>query len=534
MCHTESATENRSRRDWTRKGRDSDVRREALVVLGILAAGLTAGLAPTRAWAVDPQVLRWGADKAGGEPFIYEDDSGQLRGFEVELAEYLAKKLGKRSEVYQGGAADWSKLPELLVNREIDVVLNGYEYDPEREKLYASTIPYYIYRFNLLVNQASPIRDWIDLASPSPTGGKRRVGVLGGSTSEAYVEKRFGQAIELRRSEDVANLIGLVERNENLDATVQDNTAAVTFVRKTPGLKIVGEAVAPGYYVMLTRPADREFREQLNQALRAGIEDGTLEAIYRKYGIWNDDQQRLKYLAAAPWPPVASADDQPAEGPRVVDWGYITERLLRAAGMTLFLSVVSFPLAMLLGLFIALLRLFGPLLLRIAATVYVEVIRGTPLLLQLYVIFYLTPRVTNVALPPEVAGIIGLALNYAAYEAENYRAGLLAVPRGQMEAGLALGMTKLQVLRRVVVPQAVRIVIPPVTNDFINLFKDTSVCSVILITELTRQYNTLYNFNRDLVLELALLTGGLYLLMSYPLSLLASRLERQAKADEDD
>lgn len=509
------------------------MRRDALVMLTLAMAGLVMGLVPSRAWAVDPQVLRWGADKAGGEPFIYEDDSGKLTGFEVELAEYLAQKLGKRSEVYQGGAADWSKLPELLINREIDVVINGYEFDPQREKLYASTIPYYIYRFNLLVNKHSPIRDWLDLASPTPQGDKRRVGVLGGSTSEAYVEKRFGNAIDLRRSEDVANLIGLVERNENLDATVQDNAAAVAFVRKTPGIKIVGEAVAPGYYVMLTRPADKEFREELNQAIRAGIEDGTLEKIYRKYGLWNEDQQRLKYLASAPWPPVAVTEGEETESKRIVNWEYIIGRLIRAAGMTLFLSVVSFPLAMLLGLLIAVGRLFGPLLIRIAATVYVEVVRGTPLLLQLYVIFYLTPRVTGVALPPEVAGIIGLALNYAAYEAENYRAGLLAVPRGQMEAGLALGMTQLQVLRRVVVPQAVRIVIPPVTNDFINLFKDTSVCSVILITELTRQYNTLYNFNRDLVLELALLTGGLYLLMSYPLSLLASKLERQAEDDDE-
>ena len=131
------------------------------------------------------------------------------------------------------------------------------------------------------------------------------------------------------------------------------------------------------------------------------------------------------------------------------------------------------------------------------------------------------------ALDPLYAGIIGLAINYSAYEAENYRAGLRAIPRGQMEAALSLGMTRLTALRRVVIPQAVRIVIPPVTNDFIALFKDTSVCSVILITELTRKYNELYNFNRDLVVELAFITAGLYLLMSYPMSLLARYLENR-------
>ena len=132
---------------------------------------------------------------------------------------------------------------------------------------------------------------------------------------------------------------------------------------------------------------------------------------------------------------------------------------------------------------------------------------------------------------PALCGILGLAINYSAYEAENYRAGLLAVPKGQLEAALALGFTRWTAIRRVVVPQAVRIVLPPVTNDFIALFKDTSVCSAIMITELTRKYNELYNFNRSLIVELALITAGLYLLMSYPLGVLARYLERRLAGD---
>jgi polar amino acid transport system substrate-binding protein len=202
--------------------------------------------------------------------------------------------------------------------------------------------------------------------------------------------------------------------------------------------------------------------------------------------------------------------------------------LLRAAGMTVFLAVTSFPLAMLIGLLVALGRVYGPGWLRFPLGLYVEFLRGTPLLLQLYFVFYLLPQVIPIlTLTPLQAGILGLAINYSAYEAENYRAGLLAIPKGQMEAALALGMNPLTALRVVIVPQAVRIVIPPVTNDFIALFKDTSVCSVILITELTRKYNELYNFNRDYIVELAFITAGLYLLMSYPMSLLARWLERR-------
>jgi polar amino acid transport system substrate-binding protein len=202
--------------------------------------------------------------------------------------------------------------------------------------------------------------------------------------------------------------------------------------------------------------------------------------------------------------------------------------LLRAAGMTVFLAVASFPIAMFIGLVVGLGRVYGPGWVRFPLGLYVEFLRGTPLLLQLYFVFYLLPQVIPAfTLTPLQAGILGLAINYSAYEAENYRAGLLAIPRGQMEAALALGMNPLTALRVVIVPQAMRIVIPPVTNDFIALFKDTSVCSVILITELTRKYNELYNFNRDYIIELAFITAGLYLVMSYPLALLARWLERR-------
>src|ERR1700722_5477107 len=198
------------------------------------------------------------------------------------------------------------------------------------------------------------------------------------------------------------------------------------------------------------------------------------------------------------------------------------KELLRAAGMTVLLTVTSFPLAMLIGLLVGLGRVYGPRLISIPLGIYVEVLRGTPLLLQLYTIFYLLPKLgLGIDFTPLQAGIIGLAINYSAYEAENYRAGLLAIPKGQMEAALALGMKPITALRVVIVPQAMRIVIPPVTNDFIALFKDTSVCSVILITELTRKYNELYNFNRDYIVQLAFVTAGLYLIMSYPLAILA-------------
>jgi polar amino acid transport system substrate-binding protein len=125
-----------------------------------------------------------------------------------------------------------------------------------------------------------------------------------------------------------------------------------------------------------------------------------------------------------------------------------------------------------------------------------------------------------------VAGILGLAINYSAYEAEIYRAGLQAIPRGQMEAALSLGMSRRLALRRIIIPQAFRLVIPPVMNDFIALFKDTAVCSVITVVELSKEYY-IHAQSTGAVVELGAATALLYLAMSYPLAIVVGRIERR-------
>lgn len=490
-------------------------------------------------FAQEKPPLRWGMDETGGAPYVYDN---QTKGFEVELARYLAEKLGRTSEPVSG---DWSKLPELLQNGELDIVLNGYEYSEQFRDL--ASVPYYVYRLGLVVHRDSDIKDWADLRA-KPGESKKTVLVLQGSAAQRYMENRYGNDINLRMSDDVASAFDLVANRQNADATVQDNPAVEFYLRADTEkrLKQVGSSRAPGMYIILTRPEDRELRRQIDEAIRAGIRDGTLRRIYEKYGMATPDQDWLLFLSGRDWPPPPGAFPAWEEIPtpeetgvsvgrigqsNAIDWGNVAEKLLSGAAMTIMLAVTSFPLAVLLGLLLAITRVYGPRWLAILAALYVEVIRGTPLLLQLFFIFYLLPRiaasVVQVSFPPELAGILGLAINYAAYEAENYRAGLLAIPRGQMEAALSLGMTRRTAIRRIVMPQAVRIVLPPVTNDFIALFKDTSVCSVILITELTRQYNVLYNNHRDHIIILAALTAALYLAMSYPQALFAQWLDRK-------
>jgi polar amino acid transport system substrate-binding protein len=197
----------------------------------------------------------------------------------------------------------------------------------------------------------------------------------------------------------------------------------------------------------------------------------------------------------------------------------------KGALVTLELSLLSMLLAVGLGLYLALSRLYAPRPVRALATFYIEAVRGTPLLIQLFLIFYGLPHI-GIRLSPFIAAILGLGMNYSAYEAENYRAGIQSIPRTQMEAALALGMTRIQALRHVIVPQAMRLVIPPVTNDFIALLKDSSLVSVITMVELTKAYSQLANIHYD-YLGIGLLAAAMYFLIGLPFVRLARLAEQK-------
>jgi His/Glu/Gln/Arg/opine family amino acid ABC transporter permease subunit len=167
-------------------------------------------------------------------------------------------------------------------------------------------------------------------------------------------------------------------------------------------------------------------------------------------------------------------------------------------------------------------------LLRWPIKAYIEIMRGTPLLLQLIYIYYVLPEV-GIRLDAFVAGVVGLSLNYSAYISEVYRGGILAVPKGQHDAAAALGMTRMLAMRRIVLPQAIRIVIPTLGNYFISLFKDTALCSVVSIQEVvfTAQILAARNFQ---YFTLYTVVAAMYFLVSFPAARLVGWLERHARS----
>jgi polar amino acid transport system substrate-binding protein len=182
-----------------------------------------------------------------------------------------------------------------------------------------------------------------------------------------------------------------------------------------------------------------------------------------------------------------------------------------------------------LGLLLAIARVYGGAISGGLARVYIELFRGTPVLLQLYVLYFgLGPYYS---LGPIEAAVIGLGLNYAAYEAEVYRGALLAIPRGQTEAAKALGLAPTQTLRYVLVPQALRLALPPMTNDFVSLLKDSSLVSAITVIELTKRMTIAAVDMRGWLIP-GLACAAFYLALSFPLSELARRLERRLSRDQ--
>jgi polar amino acid transport system substrate-binding protein len=201
--------------------------------------------------------------------------------------------------------------------------------------------------------------------------------------------------------------------------------------------------------------------------------------------------------------------------------------LLRAALVTIAMSCLAMALAVIIGISVATGRVYGNALVRGLLTAYVEIVRGTPVLLQLFVLYYGLSSV--VKLPAFVAAMIGLGLNYAAYESEIYRGAMEAISRSQLEAARTLGLTESQVFRYVRGPQAFRLALAPMTNDFVALLKDSSLVSVITVVELTKQ-TQIFAANVGSWLVPGAICAAMYLMMSLPLARLARHMEGRWKA----
>ncbi|KEI78388.1 amino acid ABC transporter permease [Clostridium botulinum A2 117] len=200
--------------------------------------------------------------------------------------------------------------------------------------------------------------------------------------------------------------------------------------------------------------------------------------------------------------------------------------LLKATLVTIKITLLSFIVAITLAFIVGILRTYKfSKILDLILNAYVEIFRGSPLLIQLFFIYYGLPSV-GIAMDAEIAAVIGLALNGAAYMSEIIRAAIISIDRGQEEAGFSLGYTRFQNLHYIILPQAVKISVPPLVNGFSSLLKDTSLVSVISITELTRSGNLIYSRTAR-PFEVYLTLGLFYFVLTYIVSICSKFIEKR-------
>ncbi len=525
----------------------------AAVVAGAAVVAIATALGGETVQAATPQdkararerlasgVLRWGGDEEGAIPFQFRDPGqpDRLLGFEVELADALAGELSallERPIVAQFAPYEWVSLATGLARGDFDVILSGYEITPERQAHMRFTRPYYIYAQQLVVRrEETRIRSLADCRGLA-------VGTLSGSAADQVLE---AAGITQRVGFDGQVEPFLELELGRVDAVLLDTPIVTFYALPNPRLRTVGEPFAHGAYGMALRSSDAPLAACLDEALGRLMENGRLAEILAKWRLWNEDQARLARppraeaelaglgfdpqglpLADRPRPREVVALDLVARGARGLSFWRYAPLLLRAAAVTVVLTVLSMLVAMVVGLVVAVGRLYGPWPVRSLALAYVEFFRGIPLLLLLFFLYFGLAQF-GVEMPAVLTAILGFGLNYAAYEAEIYRSAILSVPPRQWEAARALGMSEGLAFRRIIFPQAFRTALGPMTNDFVALFKDTSLVSVIAVRELTKEYLVLARSSLKFV-ELGLLTAALYLLMSVPLGHLSRWLERRS------
>lgn len=211
------------------------------------------------------------------------------------------------------------------------------------------------------------------------------------------------------------------------------------------------------------------------------------------------------------------------------DFSIVTDTfplLLQGAGLTLQITALSVGLGLIFGLIMGMAELSKNPIFRIPAKVYVDFIRGTPLLIQIFIIYFALPTILGTRIDPFVAAVAACSMNSTAYIAEIFRAGIQSISQGQLRAGLSLGMTHAQTMRYIILPQAIKRIIPPLGNEFIAMLKDSSLVSVIGFEELTRS-GQLVIAETYATLEIWSIVALLYLVMTLTIAQLVRFLEKR-------
>jgi His/Glu/Gln/Arg/opine family amino acid ABC transporter permease subunit len=416
-------------------------------------------------------VLRVGTEGTYS-PFSYhEPGTNELVGYDIDVAKAVGEQLGVPVEFVE---TPWDSIFAALEANRFDVVANQVTITPERQAKYDLSQPYSVGE-GVIVTRAddNSIKALADLK------GKTTAQSI--TSNWAQVARDAGANVE--SVEGFAQAITLLNQGR-IDATVNDSIAVYAYLAETgdKSVKIAGNTGEKSDQGFAARK-NSGYLPELNGALDELRSSGKLAEISQKY-------LKADATGGAPQstqsPPGAQQEAPPVRSA----WQLILDNLWplakAALTMTIPLTVISFIVGLVIALAVALARLSSNVVLSNIARFYISIIRGTPLLVQLFIVFFALPEF-GVKIDPFPAAVIAFSLNVGGYAAEIIRSAILSVPKGQWEAAETIGYNYTGALRRIILPQATRVAVPPLSNTLISLVKDTSLASTILVTELLRQ-----------------------------------------------
>ena len=440
-------------------------------------------------------------------PFVFQDDSNQYTGIDMELIKAIAKDQGFTVEVTNPG---FDAAINSVQTGQADGIIAGMSVTDARQKTFDYSDPYYTANSILAVKDNSNIKSYEELKG-------KTVGVKTGTASQTFLEEnksKYGYSI--KTFSDAASMYDSL--NTGSVAAVMDDEPVVKYaIKQGKKLKTPIEGTPSGQVAFAVKKGSNpELIEMFNNGLANLKESGKYQEILDKY--------------------LASEEKESTVDESTI-WGLLQnnyQELLKGLGVTIALALISFAIAMVIGIIFGMFSVSPYKPLRWIAEIFVDVIRGIPLMIVAAFIFWGIPNLIESMTGQQspinafVAGTIALSLNAGAYIAEIVRGGIQAVPVGQMEASRSLGISYSKTMRKIILPQATKIMLPNFVNQFVIALKDTTIVSAIGLAELFKTGKDIIARNYQSFRMYAIL-AVLYLIIITLLTRLAKRLEKRIK-----
>ena len=416
-------------------------------------------------------------------PYGYKDTNGEYVGFDLDLAQEVCDRKGW---ILKKQPIDWDFKDKELNSGSIDCIWNGFTIDG-RENEYTWSVPYVDNSQVVVVKKDSDIKQLSDLEDKVVVV-QADSSALAAFTGEDATNENKALADSFKDLQQVSdyNTAFLNLDSGMVDAVCLDiGVANYQITSRGDKFTMLEERVASEKYGIGFKKGNEELRDEVQKTLFDMKKDGKFDEIAKKWGLETSVCLDEKDISANTGTDMSKTPD--AYKTDKLNFGQIMLQLLDGVGATLLIFFLTLLFSMPLGLLFTFMRMSKIKVVQWIARIYISIMRGTPLMLQLIVVFFAPYYVFNVSLGSDYrfyAVIIGFSLNYAAYFAEIFRAGIQSVPNGQREAAAVLGYTRSQTFGKIIFPQMVKHILPPVTNEIITLVKDTSLAFVLTYIEM--------------------------------------------------